>query len=380
MKGTAARTATAAADLHDSAKERAENLMIVDLLRNDMAHVAETGSVQVKSLFDIETLPTVLQMTSTVCCRSRPETTLADVFRALFPCGSVTGAPKVAAMQAIAALESSPRGVYCGAVGIIRPNGHATFNVAIRTVAVDRRKQTASCGIGSGITFDSTAESEYAEWLVKRRFLMRATAGFELIETLRLEEGAYWLLDGHLQRLCLSAEHFGFSADPEAVRRVLDPLAAQYSSGRWRVRLQLLRDGKAKAEAHVLEPNPAEVPVALARSPIDSSSEWLCHKTSERSIYAPHLPAATGIFDTLLLNERDEITEFTRGNVVIELDGRRVTPPLSCGLLPGVLRAELLRGGAVTERVVTRDELARATGLWFVNSVRGELPARLRQD
>ncbi len=376
MKGTAPRD-VAPATLRDSAKERAENLMIVDLLRNDMARVAETGSVEVTRLFDIEPLPTAWQMTSTVRCKTKPDATLLDVFRALFPCGSVTGAPKVAAMQAIAELESAPRGVYCGAIGLIRPNGHATFNVAIRSVAVDAKDGTARCGIGSAITFDSNANDEYAEWLVKRRFLLRATASFDLLETLRLEAGQYWLLDAHLRRLQHSAEHFGFVVDPDKLRRALEHNAGQNPNGIWRVRLLLSRGGGLKLETHALEANPATVRVTLALVPIDSGSETLRHKTSERAIYAPHAPVSSDVFDTLIFNERDELTEFTRGNVVVELDGRRVTPPVSCGLLPGVLRADLLRRGEIVEGIVMRVDLARATRVWFINSVRGELPVQV---
>lgn len=377
MKGTAPRSDVDATALRVSVKERAENLMIVDLLRNDLARVAETGSVEVASLFDIEPLPTAWQMTSTVRCTTREEVTLLDVFRALFPCGSVTGAPKVAAMQAIAELEAEPRGAYCGAIGLIRPNGHATFNVAIRTVTVDAKKGAARCGIGSGITLDSTADGEYAEWLVKRRFLLRATAAFELIETLRLEAGQYWLLEEHLGRLRHSAEHFGFGCDVDAIRRALENNAKQHPAGVWRSRLLLARDGKVRVETHALEANPDAARVSIALAPIDSSSEYLRHKTSQRTIYSPHVPASSEIFDTLLYNERDEITEFTRGNVIVELDGQRVTPPVACGLLPGVLRADLLRRGEVCERIVTRADLHRATALWFANSVRGLVKANL---
>ncbi len=376
MKGTATRDVSAAS-LRDSAKERAENLMIVDLLRNDLARVAETGSVEVTRLFDVETLPTALQMTSTVRCQTRTETTLLDVFRALFPCGSVTGAPKVAAMQAIAALESTSRGAYCGAIGVIRPNGHATFNVGIRTVTINAKQATASCGIGSGITTDSSPAAEYAEWLVKRRFLLRATASFKLIETLRLDAGSYWLLDRHFSRLQDCATYFGFACDRTHVMASLEELAKKNPHGVWRVRLLLARDGSTSLECFPLEPQPALVNVAIADEAIDSSNEFLYYKTTERTIYETRLSKREAAFDTLLFNERDEITEFTRGNVVVELDGRRVTPPLTCGLLAGVLRAELLARGEVVEQVVTRAELARISGVWFINSVRGELPAQL---
>ena len=378
MKGTAPRHAAATADaaaaerLRASAKEQAENLMIVDLLRNDLARVAATGSVRVPRLFDIEALPSAWQMTSTVQATTRPEVGLADVFRALFPCGSVTGAPKVAAMAAIAALEDAPRGAYCGAIGVIRPGGHASFSVGIRSVVVDERRGHAECGIGSGIVFDSTAEQEYAEWLVKRRFLLRATADFRLLETLRLEDGAYRLRERHLERLGASAGHFGFPCDPARAAAALDALAARLPTEAWRVRLLLDRHGAVTTESYGLEAIPGPLRFALAAAPVDSSDEFLRHKTTQRAVYQAHVPPA-GCFDTLLWNERGELTEFTRGNLVVEIAGRRVTPPVACGLLPGVLRAELLARDEIHEQVVRCDELAQATGVWFINGVRGML-------
>ncbi|MCK9285023.1 MAG: chorismate-binding protein [Rhodocyclaceae bacterium] len=373
MKGTAPRHASPAADgaaasaLLASSKERAENLMIVDLLRNDLARLAQTGTVRVPRLFEIEALPTAWQMTSTVECLTRPEVALTDVFAALFPCGSITGAPKLAAMQSIAAGEHSPRGAYCGALGIIRPGGHATFNVGIRTVTVSAG--CAEAGIGSGITLDSQAAAEFAEWQVKRRFLLRAGADFSLLETLRLEDGAYWLRERHLHRLAASAGHFGFVLEPGRVEAALDALAKKHAAGTWRVRLQVNRAGVPQLEAFALEAPTAPLAVALALSPV-ADDERLRHKTSDRTPYAAHAPTP-GRFDTLLYNVRGELTEFTRGNLVAEIAGRRLTPPLACGLLPGVLRAELLESGAIEEAVLTRDDLARATRLWFINSVRG---------
>jgi para-aminobenzoate synthetase/4-amino-4-deoxychorismate lyase len=381
MKGTAPRHAEAPADaaaaqaLRASEKERAENLMIVDLLRNDLARVAVTGTVCVPALFSVEALPSAWQMTSTVQCRTREDVQLADVFRALFPCGSITGAPKVASMAAIARLEDAPRGAYCGAIGVLRPGGHATFSVAIRTVAVDARNGRAECGIGSGIVIDSTADAEYAEWLVKRRFLLRATADFDLIETLRLEAGHYWLRPRHLERLCASAAHFGFACDLLRIEAALAAEAARHPEGAWRVRLLLDRNGAAHTEAFALEPSGHDLRFALAATPVNSADEFLAHKTTRRAVFERHAPPA-GQFDTLLWNERGEITEFTRGNVVLEIGGRRVTPPLACGLLAGVLRAELLARGDIHEQVVRLDELPQATGIWFINSVRGALPIK----
>ncbi|MDP2170616.1 MAG: chorismate-binding protein [Rhodocyclaceae bacterium] len=382
MKGTAPRGADAATDaaaaqaLRASAKERAENLMIVDLLRNDLARVAALGTVRVPELFALDALPTAWQMSSTVQCATRPGTSLAEIFRALFPCGSVTGAPKVAAMAAITALEEAPRGAYCGAIGLLRPGGHATFNVGIRSVVIDRAAGKAECGVGSGIVFDSTPEDELAEWRVKRRFLLRATAGFELLETLRLEDGAYPERARHLERMATSSAYFGFAFDHARAAAALDELAGRHPAGAWRARLLCDRAGVPRAACHPLEPAPTLAAVVLAAGPIEGDTEFLLHKTTERAAYAACAPPA-GIFDTLLWNGRGEITEFTRGNVVVELDGCRVTPPVACGLLPGVGRAILLERGAVTERVVRREDLPRATGLWFVNSLRGCLPVRL---
>ncbi len=382
MKGTAPRHGDPVADraaataLADSAKERAENLMIVDLLRNDLSRIAETGTVSVPGLFQIEALPTAWQMTSTIRCTTRQGTRLVDVMRALFPCGSVTGAPKIAAMRAIAELETGPRGAYCGAIGLIRPGGHATFNVGIRSVAIDSQRGTSECGVGSGITSDSTAQGEQAEWLVKRRFLLRASADFELLETLPLEQGHIRLQERHLARLQSSAAHFGFEFEPGAIEAALVCLADEHADGRWRVRLLVDRNGRLRSECAPLDPSPATVRIRLAASPVDSRDEFLRHKTTRREVYAAHAPQ-DAVFDTLLFNERGEITEFTRGNLVVELDGRRVTPPCTCGLLPGVLREELLARGDVIEQVVHRTDLARASRLWFVNNLRGMIPATL---
>lgn len=382
MKGTAPRGATPQEDLAQSErllsseKERAENLMIVDLIRNDLSRIAEPHSVKVPALFERRAWPTVWQMTSDVVARTRPGIDLADVFHALFPCGSVTGAPKVQAMRWIERLEPQARGVYCGAIGVLQPGGAATFNVAIRTVTL--KDGEARCGIGSGITIDAPADDEWREWQHKRGFLERAAEPFQLLQTMRLEQGAYRALDLHLERLRAAAAHFGFPWHEAQVLAVLDSLAQAHASGAWRVRWLLDTLGTAGAEAFAFAPTATPVKIALAASPIDAPGDFLRFKTTRRSHYDAFAPLDPAVFDTLLYNAAGEVTEFTRGNVIAETaDGCLITPPLRCGLLDGVGRALALREGRVHEAVLRVDELPRVRRLLFVNALRGELPAQL---
>jgi para-aminobenzoate synthetase/4-amino-4-deoxychorismate lyase len=384
MKGTAPRGATPEDDaaqserLLASEKERAENLMIVDLIRNDLSRVAEPFSVQVPALFERRAWPTVWQMTSDVVARTRPGTTLAEVFGALFPCGSVTGAPKVQAMRWIHRLEGRARGVYCGAIGVLQPGGAATFSVGIRTVVL--RGDEARCGIGSGITIDAPADAEWREWQHKRSFLERAAEPFELLQTLRMEQGACPALELHLARLGEAARHFGYRFDEAALRGALQALAAQHPSGAWRVRLLSDAQGRVQAQAFALAATPQPVSVRLAASPLEAPLEFVRFKTTRRGHYEAFAPADPALFDTLLWNAAGEVTEFTRGNVIALMDdGRRITPPLRCGLLDGVGRALALREGRVAEAVLRVDELGRVRQLWFVNALRGELAAQLQR-
>lgn len=382
MKGTAPRGSTPeddaalAAQLLASPKERAENVMIVDLIRNDLSRVAQPFSVTVPHLFRLEALPSVWQMTSDVEARTRPGTTLADVFAALFPCGSITGAPKVSAMRMIKAVETGPRGVYCGAVGVVRPGGAATFNVAIRTVTV--QGDEARCGIGSGITADATAEGEWQEWRHKRAFVARASQPFELLETLALADGALRDAPAHLARLARAAAHFGYPFDRMRVEACLSALVIAHKQGLWRVRLRLDARGQAQAEAYVMAATSTPVKLALAPTAFEEAgSEFVRFKTTRRAHYDAWAPTEPGVFDTLLWNRHGELTECTRGNVAVQLDGRWVTPPLHCGLLDGIGRARYLREGRLVEAVVRVEDLPRATGLAFVNSLRGWLEAVL---
>ena len=389
MKGTAPRGATPDEDaaqsafLRSAAKERAENLMIVDLLRNDVSRIAEPHSVRVPRLFHTEAWPTVWQMSSDVVAATRAGTTLADVFGALFPCGSITGAPKVQAMRLINELEPEPRGIYCGAIGVVQPGGAATFNVPIRTLALrDHGVAThVRCGIGSGITADATAAGEWDEWRHKRAFVDRASQAFELLETLRLEDGRFVDVDAHLARMAEAAAHFAFVSPQASARGALDDLRAAHASGCWRVRLLADRTGAARAQAFALAPTRAPVRVRLAQRPLaGSDGEFVRFKTTHRAHYDAFAPAADEVFDTLLWNERGELTEFTRGNVALRIDGRWLTPASKSGLLPGVARARLLREGRIEEATLTRADLARAAGMAFFNSLRGWLLATLAPD
>ena len=386
MKGTAARgsnpqdDAQRAADLRASPKERAENVMIVDLLRNDMSRVALPHSVQVQRLFHTQALPSVWQMTTDVLARTRADCTLWDVLAALFPCGSVTGAPKVQAMRMINALEPEARGVYCGALGVLRPGGGATFNVPIRTVTLRADAGDlvqARCGIGSGITFDAQPQGEWQEWQHKQAFVQRASSPFDLLETLRLQDGVAPHRDAHLARMRLAAAHFGMPWDAARVHAALDSLARAHPKESWRVRLLLDARGQARCEAFALPADPPQVRLQLAdRSFAQAHSEFTRFKTTRRAHYDAFTPADPAVFDTILWNENGYLTECTRGNIAVLRDGVWTTPPASCGLLAGVGRARYLAEGRITEGLIRVDELPHMQGLAFINSLRGWIDAR----
>jgi para-aminobenzoate synthetase/4-amino-4-deoxychorismate lyase len=397
MKGTAprhwdtAQDQAHAAHLKTSEKERAENLMIVDLLRNDLSRVAQTGSVRVPSLFDVQALPTVWQMTSTVTAQARPGLRLSELMSAIFPCGSVTGAPKRQAMHHIARLEAAPRGVYCGAAGVMRPGGHTTFNVPIRTVSVHTPPPLApwraDCGIGSGITLDAQPDAELAEWRHKRAFLLRAQAPFQLLESLRLEGGLLHRLDAHLLRLKQAALYFGYSSEVDwpaleaTVRQALQQavnatLAQPAPPVVHKVRLLVDAAGRPTVDIQPLPPSPAAIRVHWPDAAMPPADAFIRHKTTQRGAYDAFKPPE-GCFDTLLRNAQGELAEFTIGNVAMQLDGQWLTPPLSAGLLPGVMRAELLASGRLSEAPLTVGDLHRAQGVALINSVRAWLPVDL---
>lgn len=386
MKGTAVRGLTLAQDkanmawLHHSEKNRAENVMIVDMIRNDMGRVAEIGSVHVPELFTIERYPTVLQMTSTVTARTTAP--LADIIAAMFPCASITGAPKVSTMKIINGLEPEPRGVYTGAIGYIGPNRQAQLNVAIRTVVVDRERDTAVYGVGGGIVWDSDAADEYAESRLKAQVLTTKRPSFSLLESLLWtpDEG-FFLLAAHLERLLESAEYFGIAVAETAVREELmaggwlravgqSPISRLQSPQK--IRILVAQDGKITIQAVPLSQGALAEPIRVgpAAEPIASSNVWLYHKTTRREVYDAARAARPDCDEVILWNERGEITEALTANVVVELDGQLWTPAVRSGLLAGTFRGELLAQGKIRERVIKTAELAACSRIWLINSVR----------
>lgn len=384
MKGTVPRgrwpaeDAERAARLLSSAKDRAENVMIVDLLRNDLGKVAEWGTVEVPALFELERYETLWQLTSTVAARTRPETTLVDVFEALFPCGSVTGAPKRSSMALITRLESSSRGAYCGAVGFLGPprsGPRALFNVAIRTVMVDRATGDAVYGTGGGVTWGSSADAEHAELLAKAAILVAPPEDFQLLETIGYRPGqGFGNLERHLGRLGSSADYFGFRFDPEEARAALSEATASAEAPR-RVRLTLSRSGAVEAEATPMPTRAWPVVLTVDPEPVDSSEVWLYHKTTRRCAYEARASRHPDVDDIVLLNERGEVTETTIANLAVRSGGRWWTPPVEAGCLPGVERARLVEEGRLTERRLTVEDLRGAQAVALVSSLRGWRPA-----
>ncbi|MBZ0114165.1 MAG: aminodeoxychorismate synthase component I [Thermoanaerobaculia bacterium] len=391
MKGTAPRAPGGFEDLvrrqalANSVKDRAENLMIVDMLRNDLGRIADPGSVSVRDLYRIERYATVWQMTSTVEATS--SATLLEVFDALFPCASITGAPKASSMGIISQLETSPRGIYTGAVGWVGPNQQAEFNVAIRTAVVDRDHATATYGVGGGIVWDSDPAGEHREALAKAAtFSTPPLPPFQLLESLLWRPGkGYWLLSRHLDRLLASAEYFAWSAPTAAtLRDRLQKLAATLPLRRHKVRVRLDREGDVVLEAHEIpRRSPGPCRLGLAPRPETIDPRLLCHKTTVRVLdtvweRADGSSREESSYDDILMWDEDgNLTESTWANVVVALDGQRHTPSLHHGLLPGVLRQHLIDRGEIVEASLTVEDLKRAEGLWLINSVRGWIPARL---
>ena len=380
MKGTARRGRTLAEDeaasarLRASAKERAENVMIVDMMRNDLGRIADTGTVNVTALFDAERYPTVWQMTSTVSARS--SASIAEILAALHPSASVTGAPKIRTMEIIRELERRPRGVYTGAIGYVAPDGSAQFSVGIRTAVIDLASERLTYGVGSGIVWDSNVAAEYQECLLKAAIFERQPQAFDLLETLRWSPaGGFFLLDRHLRRMQRSAEYFQYQFDERAIREALDRGVAATSELQ-RVRLLLARDGGVRVECAPLGlKNDAPAQLGIAAIPVDPSNIFLFHKTTHRVMYADAMQPDCD--DVVLWTADGTVTETTLGNIVVELTGRKVTPPVEAGLLAGTFREELLERGEIVEAPISLDDLKSASRVWIVNSVREWWPAEI---
>ena len=387
MKGTATRGMTAVADLamreelRHSVKNRAENIMITDMVRNDVGRIAKTGSVKTQAVFEIQKLKTVWQMTSTVSAvTSAP---VSEIFKALFPCASVTGAPKVASMAIIAELEETPRGIYTGAIGFIGPGRQAKFSVAIRTALVDKKTNDAVYGVGGGIVWDSEPADEYNECLSKARILSAPhidSQDFELLETmLWTPEDGYFLLDKHLNRMRSSADYFDFDCDRVMIELALSRLGRRMLQQRYRVRLLLQRDGRFQISESSLRATGSNQPIrlVLARNPIDKNDPFLYHKTTQRDTYDKALRVADGADDVLLWNEDGDITETAIANVIVNMDGELFTPPVDCGLLGGTYREYMLGRAQVKERKIKVREINSSTEIMLINSVRGNYSARV---
>ncbi len=396
MKGTAAASdnlqqdALSAHALASDPKNRAENLMIVDLLRNDLGRVAVTGSVEVEKLFDVQRFSSVLQMTSTVRAQLRDDATLNDIFAALYPCGSITGAPKHRTMQIIRELETNPRGIYTGAIGWFDPPAHERtlgdfcLSVPIRTLQLQAPDSDGmrhgEMGVGAGIVHDSVAAQEYEECLLKARFLTGMEAGFALFETMHATRGGCRYLERHLQRLQRSATYFGFAFDEAAIRSTVNDAIKTFGDGiDYRVRLTLQQNGTVELQTAALARLSLPVRILLAKQATDAGDVFLHHKTTNRAGYDAAWRDAekSGAFDKLFCNTRGELTEGGRSSVFVKLDGNWYTPPLDAGVLPGVMRAVLLDDPAwnAREKRLTIADLQSAEEVIVCNALRGVLPA-----
>lgn len=380
-KGTAPRGRTleddiaCAEELRTSEKNRAENVMIVDLMRNDLGRICRMGSVKTRKLFEVERYPTLWQMTSVVEGRLVKDCRIGSILQALFPSGSVTGAPKIRAMEHIAGLEDSPRGVYTGAIGFFAP-GKARFNVAIRTAVLHQKN--GIMGVGSGITYDSSASDEWEECGWKANFLIKSQPQFKVLETL-LWNFRYQSLEAHLKRMRDSAEYFGFHFHREGIRKALRELARGFKTAPQRVRIALARDGALEI-SHAGLGTERFGRVRISKHRVSTTDRFLYHKTTNRRIYEQELSAArkTKCDDALFFNERGELTEGTIHNVFVVKNGIWRTPAIACGLLPGTFRAKILRNHAnAREAILTREDLIRADRIYLCNSVRGVLPVSL---
>lgn len=381
MKGTIHRGKTSEEDeinknwLQQSTKNKYENKLIVDLMEHELTPITTKDESSHTNLYQIETYPTVHQMISLMKRKLHPHTPITTIIKTLFPCGSISGVPKKETIQLINKLEGFSREVYCGAIGYITPTNEAIFNVPIRTVTIDSQQQLASYSAGGAITKHSTPEEEYGEVLTKTKVLTKPKPDFELLETIGLVDGEYIVLEEHLARLIASANYFDISITKNKVLKKLTSIAASHPLGSWRIRITLSKTGNLHfdyTETNALN----NFSVGIADKPIDKDDIFHYHKTTNRTIYTRH--QKTHLFDVILWNENQEVTEFTIGNIVVEIDGNYYTPPITCGLLPGTYREFLLKSRQIKEKIVHLSELTSATNIWLINSVRQWVKVQLQ--
>ena len=371
MKGTTQRGVTDQEDLAQASwleqdpKNRSENMMIVDLLRNDMNRISEVGSEHVERLCQVEQYSTVWQMTSTIKSQLRPDVDLVAIFRSLFPCGSITGAPKIATMEIIKDLELQPRGVYCGTIGLLLPNGRRIFNVAIRTIQL--HKGQAIYGVGGGITWDSTWESEYREVHQKAAVLYRKQARFKLISTGRVSQKSLLFEDQHLERLTKASRYFAYPLDPKKLRQKIEEECQVCDVNQdYRLRIGLSKSGEIELSRQILAPlSPSFCKAKLCLQEADLNQSFTYFKTTHR----PHL--SLGKQEIIYHNAAGELLETSIGNLVLKINGKLYTPPISLGILPGIYRQHLLERGQVEEKVLTLADLNQAEAIYGCNAVRG---------
>lgn len=371
MKGTTQRGLTDQEDLAQASwleqdpKNRSENMMIVDLLRNDMNRISEVGSEHVERLCQVEQYSTVWQMTSTIKSQLREDVDLVAIFRSLFPCGSITGAPKIATMEIIKDLEPQPRGVYCGTIGLLLPNGRRIFNVAIRTIQLHRGE--AIYGVGGGITWDSTWESEYREVHQKAAVLYRKQARFQLITTGKISQKQLLFEDQHLERLTKASRYFAFPFDPEELRQKIEEECQACDSHQdYRLRISLSKSGEMEVSRQILSPlSPSFYKAKLFLQEADLNQSFTYFKTTHR----PHL--SLGEREIIYHNAAGELLETSIGNLVLKINGKLYTPPIRLGILPGIYRQHLLETGQVKEKIMTLADLNQAEAVYGCNAVRG---------
>ncbi|MFH1655982.1 MAG: aminodeoxychorismate synthase component I [Candidatus Omnitrophota bacterium] len=389
MKGTLDRGFSLPSDydkvrqLKKSPKDRAENIMIVDLIRNDIGRVSEGGGVNTKSIFDVEKYDTLLQMTSTVNSRLRKDISWYELFKSIFPSGSVTGAPKIRTMQIVKSLEKEPRYIYTGSVGFISPDKKGVFNVAIRTALIDKKTKKAQMGIGSGIVWDSDAKKEYEECKLKSKFLTEHYSDFQLIETMlwRYPKG-FFLLGYHLKRLSESANYFGFPFNKKAILKKLNSRARLFNpSKKYRIRLLLSKDGNIEIEVKVLSESNCLAKIAFSKKKTNSADYFLFHKTTQRKLYNDEYKRYNrkGFYDVIFTNEKNQVTEGAISNILIKRNGIFYTPALSCGLLNGTYRQYLFRNRKIPikERILCKNDIINADKIYLTNAVRGMVEARV---